>query len=165
MNPINSESSHQEQVQPTSSITLDQVAKALSEWRANKSSQGTSIPDAIWLDIFELAKSHPPSGLRSIFQLSTTQYKNKFEKLCKPVPDPLVPAEETAAPSATTAAASQGKEVTLYEVTTKPLYEPDVLPKPADCMVVETHKPDGSVMKFHITLSQLRHTLKEFLAD
>ena len=160
MNPINSESS-QERAQPKPSITLDQVAKALSEWRANKSSQGTSIPDAIWLDIFELAKSHPPSGLRSIFQLSTTQYKNKFEKLCKPAPDPL-PTEETV-PSEAIAAAPQEKEVTLCEVTTKPLYEPDVLPKPTDCMVVETHKPDGSVMKFHITLSQLRHTMREFL--
>ncbi|MCP4473457.1 MAG: hypothetical protein GY821_02585 [Gammaproteobacteria bacterium] len=158
MNQLNSESSHTEKISPL--VTLDEVSNALSEWRKNKSSEGPNISDKIWLAIFKLAKTYSPSSLRSLFQLSSTQYKKKFEQLCKPAPIPQ-PAVDDALEESEVSQPTQENKMTLCEV--QPLYEPDVLPKSTECMVVEMHKPDGCIMKFHITMSQLRDTLKEFL--
>ena len=160
MNQIQSEHSHQELAESKPLSTLDQVSNALAVWRNDKVNQGPSIPDEIWLAIFELAKTHPPSGLRSLFQFSTNQYKKKFEQLCKPVARVQAPEETTVD---TTATSQENAAVTLCEV--KPLYEPDPLPTPKNSMVVEMHKPGGYVMKFHITHSQLLDALKEFLAS
>lgn len=160
MSRMNPESSNVELMSPRTLATLDQVSNALTEWRENKSSHGPNIPDDIWLAIFELAKTYPSSGLRSLFQLSTAQYKNKAEQLLKPAPAPQ-PVEALVEPDPT--ALVEEDEVTLCEV--KSLHKPQVLPESTGCMVVELHKPDGCVMKFHITMTQLRETLKQFLGE
>ncbi len=66
-------------------VTLDQVDKAMSHWRTNKSkNEQSSIPDDIWKTFFKLVDegNHSASKLRSLFGINSAQYKKKHLELC-----------------------------------------------------------------------------------
>ena len=135
-------------------LTIGHVVDEMETWRSNKRSQGEAIPEFIWDKIFILSEHHDVKILRTILRINNEQYERKFRER---------QASSTTALSSSTIHQHPEQSVTLCEVKQQTVYEPEALPTSKNSMVVEMHKPDGYVMKFHITTTQLRDTLKEFL--
>jgi len=71
-----------------SATTLDEVFALLEHWREHKNKyEGRSIPNNIWLKLFELENTghYTATQLRRMFALNSQQYKTKKADLVKPV--------------------------------------------------------------------------------
>lgn len=68
-------------INSSTSLTIDQVLKQLSDWRAKKGSQGGRIPDELWNMIFTLSDQYSEKGVRELLGISASQFKSKREQL------------------------------------------------------------------------------------
>jgi hypothetical protein len=126
--------------QQSQPLSIDAVFQELQQWRDNRAiHKEISIPEALWKKIFSLAKTHPPSKIRSLFGISSQQYPHKFNQYY-PSPD------------ATAAKPIDPASVQFCEVNTKPppLYQPLKIPA-TNTLVVEFCRSDGQVMRIHAT--------------
>lgn len=141
-------------VQSSDILTIGHVVDEMETWRKNKKCQGEAVPEFIWDKVFTLSEQHDVKMLRTILRINKEQYERKLRER-----------QATSATALSSSTIHQPPEqgVTLCEVKQQSVYEPEALPTSTNSMVVEMHKPDGYVMKFHITTTQLRDTLKEFL--
>jgi hypothetical protein len=132
--------------QPTqqSPLSIDGVLQELQHWRDNREiHKETSLPEGLWKKIFSLAKTHPPTKIRSLFGISTQQYQNKFNQY-------FPPSDKTA--STSTVAEGASVQFCQAEVHSKPppLYQPLKIPA-TNTLVVEFCRSDGQVMRIHAT--------------
>ena len=128
-----------------------------------------SIPDDIWEKIFILEKSHPPSRLRAILGISTTQY-NKIRQRRLAASSPLPPS----ASSTPTPAPAPAIAPPIVEENTTPLIEwRDIKEKPVyqpakglatNTIVVELTRSDGRIMKIHTTDQSFKELIQVFFA-
>lgn len=147
-------------------LTLGGVLDEIETWRAQKNSQGEAIPELIWDKFFLLHQHHDVRKLRAVLGISKEQYERKSRERAPARPIVGTDDQNSVDQQGTAdGVAAEQELVTVCEVKTQLPYEPQELPKPTDCMVIECHKPDGCVMKFHTTATKLRQVLREFLDE
>ncbi|HEV2523536.1 MAG TPA: hypothetical protein VGU44_00190 [Gammaproteobacteria bacterium] len=63
------------------SVSLESVFQAMENWRSNKSKYGATIPDDVWLQIFQLEERYSFPQIRQIFAVTKQAYFNKRAQL------------------------------------------------------------------------------------
>lgn len=160
--------------------SLDSVFKAMEYWRKNKSKYGASIPDEIWLQLFQLEKAYPLSKIKQIFGISKKTYLNKRAELqgkinpyqSQPVHD--VPTGFSEAIVSDTPPQFPGPDETpqLTRTDKKSLRKKDRDDdsNPAtfldfSTVVVEFIRADGQRMKIHTTDKSFRELMRVFFEE
>jgi hypothetical protein len=137
--------------QTSSAVTLDDVIKAMEQWRANKRRQAEQIPESIWQQIFALLERFSESTLRSALRISAAQFQRKLAEYNR-----QAVASETPLPV-----------MDFCEVKKSPsllknsLYKPAKIPA-TNTLVVEFCRADGQVMKIHTTTDSFAQLMKAF---
>jgi hypothetical protein len=142
-------------------ITINSLLQEIEEWRTKQGRTKGPIPDAFWNKIFILAKTHPPSRLRAILGISTTQYNKKLNQQ-GPIPLPSTPKPTLAEPAVTNGAEDSVPPLIEWKnLKGKPTYEP-AKGLAINTVVVEFTRADGHVMKIHTTTQSFKELLQLF---
>ena len=178
--------------QPTTSttVTLDEVFKAVQHWRHNKKDYDKpGIPDTVWLMIFQLEDNggYSPKELKRLFTLNSGQYVVKRSQLLSTSKSPAQPSTtvdttvpphqpkvafaqvtvetdppiKTAVPSLSEAANATRQVVSHLKSTHS---------RPADYLdpttiIVECIRPDGHRLKIHTTCKRVSTVMDAFFAQ
>jgi hypothetical protein len=154
-------------IQPTTNINEtnnSEAAKQLlltlindfEEWRTHKKNTLDPIPDELCRQIFSLEGHYSPTQLRSLFNLSSQQYRSKREK--------YFPVQLKVSETIRSVNNAPMPPPKLCEIKIKPdipsPYAIEPLPS-VKTLVVEFCRSDGHIMKIHTTqdsISTLMHT-------
>ncbi len=137
--------------QPTSPISLDDVLASVKIWRVGKKKRNDKIPDNIWCQIFKLFETMPESRVLGILgitqgQLHTKRQESQLDKID-------LNADE------------QAKTQAIDFCEVKPTFPIDYKAAKAfstTTSVVELYRPDGMLMKIHISTDSFEDLLRAF---
>lgn len=141
-------------VSQSKTITLDEVAKTVTDWRANKETRSQQIPDDIWKNIILLTDKFTDTVICGALGISKMQLRRKIDEH----------------KSSTTAFAqpSQLSKIDFCEAkqatTSAPLYMPNKIPA-TNTLVVEFCRADGRIMKIHTTTDSFADLMKSFFVE
>jgi len=155
----------------SSAVTLESVLFELDNWRTNKSNPREGIPDDLLIKMFSLKEQHPEPRLRAVFGMSVKQYEQHYHRLygntsdntshkntapvvdfCEVKPDYAANKENKVNKKANNA----NKDEEAYKK-----YGPSLLPA-TNTVVVEYKRPDGYLLRIHMTDDSFPKLLKEF---
>lgn len=136
--------------QTLSAITLDDVLKAMDQWRANKRKRAEQIPESIWQQIFALHERFSESTLRSALGISAAQFQRKLAEY-----------NRQAVPSAPLPVMDFCEIKQSPPLLKNSLYKPAKIPA-TNTLVVEFCRADGQVMKIHTTTDSFAQLMQAF---
>lgn len=134
--------------QKPSAVTLDTLAQAINNWRANKKSMQERIPDSIWEQVLILSEKYSEASLRAATGISSAQFRRKLAEHSTPA----TPKKPSA-------------QVDFCEVKqikpNPPLYKPNKI-LATNTLIVEFCRDDGRIMKIHTTTDSFAELMKAF---
>jgi len=163
---------------PKIEVTLGSVLRDIEHWRANKNQYpNKSIPDTIWRNIFELAKVHSLSRIKSIFGVSSNQYNLKHQQLVQAALPSIKQAENrsekqphadfceveidklgaTVTPLPNVQHATSAAVAGLKSNDNDPSSYLDL-----STIIVECIRPDGRRLKIHTTTKKINEVMQAF---
>lgn len=134
----------------TKSFTLEDMIRAMEDWRTNKETRNEQIPDALWKNIFSLLNKFSAQTLCATLAITKMQFQRKLDEH-------------------TPHAAKQNQQthktpIDFCEVKDTPsshLYKPAKIPA-TNTLVVEFCRSDGRIMKIHTTTDSFAELMKAF---
>jgi hypothetical protein len=160
-------------------VSLESVFQAMENWRSNKSKYGATIPDDVWLQIFQLEERYSFQKIRQIFAITKQTYFNKRLQLLGKEPPQAEHDEQTPKPVSADFSEAIISDNPLQSPLTPaapPLTRPDPKclqkadPHPASFLdystvVVEFIRADGKRMKIHTTDKSFRELMRVFFEE
>ena len=161
-------------------VTLDSIAQALDEWRANKHlSKQRAIPDETWQKIFSMENKHTAVALRAIFKLNSQQYEKKRQELIssdektpqieatakQPIslPSKDIAFAEVKIADTTISALSENARLnsqTIKNIKNTKIEHEEFLDN--NTVIVECIRGDGNKLKIHTTCQKIGDILNSF---
>lgn len=164
---------------PTSTPSIDVTLKKFAHWRKNKSHNASVIPNALWLQCFELAKEHGIASVKVLFGLSHSQYKKKYHELIESK-QPEINTGKSKVASVVDFAQAQPAIESSWDIsddTQSTTEEPasnfaddDLSPKKkrlpsyidVTTIIVECIRPDGYRLRLHTTTDSITEVMQAF---
>ncbi len=142
--------------------TLDELSKAMSEWRAGKLNRNEPIPPHIWKNAFQLLEKFSENVIHTVMDVPKLQFHHKMAEYNIPIP---LPAQKVT--SSTSSPSSSSSKVDFCEAKTSAPPEPLTKPNKifsTQTLIVEFTRFDGGTMKIHTTQQSFFELVKAFFS-
>jgi hypothetical protein len=131
-------------------IALEDMIRAMTDWRNNKGMRNEQIPDELWKNIFTLLNQFSVQTLCATLGISKMQFQRKLDEHTSHV---VTQNQQTSKPPMDFCEAREAPPSSSYKPARIPA---------TNTLVVEFCRADGRIMKIHTTTDSFAELMKAF---